>query len=525
VAQFDRVYYGNDVDINLAKQSGLQGRFVDISKYGEDSKYKDLLHAYKTGANPILLGGAGAKGGINDSLYNQLKGSGADIQRIGGKDRYEVQNNLRSYAGNLDKEKSIYDSQNSVNSIYDQQKKAQMEQLKAQRDKAIGGINSQKQALTPQFQAQRNQSDAVNAQNVQRLRELMAANGLTASGENVTAQVAQNNQRQQSLGNINMQEQQQIGALDQRIADFNNPSEENAMVAALEAERSKSLLDAKNRAETEAYQRSRDVVADSRYEQERLRREYEYRNLSEAEKRQYEWLKQQHGDQMAWNYLDSKMQSEATKSASQAQIEALLGANFTNGAEGLGSLSQKYESSGNPGAIGNNSGDIGGKSYGTYQLATNMGTPQKFVSYLAKISPDMARYFSGKKPGTGSFDSAWKTLATAKPKEFAAAQHQFIKASYFDPVVKSNPWISKYPKAVQDAVWSTAVQHGVGGANSILSRVVKVGMTPQAVINAIYNERSAGGGMKYFSKSSSSVRNGVLNRFARERQDALNMLG
>lgn len=68
MAQFDRTYYGSKTDIELAKQSGIQGKFYDVSSYGDDSKYKDLLHAYKTGANPVILGGAGAVGGINDNL-------------------------------------------------------------------------------------------------------------------------------------------------------------------------------------------------------------------------------------------------------------------------------------------------------------------------------------------------------------------------------------------------------------------------------------------------------------------------
>jgi hypothetical protein len=157
-------------------------------------------------------------------------------------------------------------------------------------------------------------------------------------------------------------------------------------------------------------------------------------------------------------------------------------------------------------------------------MATNAGTPQRFVSFLEKSAPTLAKYLKGKSPGSGSFDSAWKTLAQARPQEFAAAQHSFIKSSYYDPVAKSFPSLTKYPKAVQDAVWSTAVQHGVGGAKNILSKVFKTGMSPTAVINAIYNERSANGGRKYFGGSSSNIRNSVLNRFEQERKDALKML-
>jgi hypothetical protein len=185
MAQFDRTYYGSKTDIELAKQSGLKGNFYDVSAYGDNSKYQDLLHAYQTGANPVILGGAGAVGGINDNLYKQLVGAGANIQRIGGADRYQVQDNFRNYATNLQNQQNMFNSdqlrQNLVNTakdqtntLFDQQKQSQLAGLKAEKDKAIGGINQQKAALAPQFQAQRNQADVVNQQNVQRLREDIA---------------------------------------------------------------------------------------------------------------------------------------------------------------------------------------------------------------------------------------------------------------------------------------------------------------------------------------------------------------
>jgi hypothetical protein len=92
------VFYGNSVDIRNAKNAGYKdARFIDVSTYGEDSKFKDIMHANKTGANPVILGGAGAKGGISDALYKQLYGSGLKLERIGGADRYEVVDNLKKF--------------------------------------------------------------------------------------------------------------------------------------------------------------------------------------------------------------------------------------------------------------------------------------------------------------------------------------------------------------------------------------------------------------------------------------------
>ena len=51
----------------------------------------------------------------------------------------------------------------------------------------------------------------------------------------------------------------------------------------------------------------------------------------------------------------------------------------------LGSQSERYESNGNPGAINTKSAtvDRGGWSYGSYQIATKVGTFKSFMSFLA----------------------------------------------------------------------------------------------------------------------------------------------
>lgn len=57
----------------------------------------------------------------------------------------------------------------------------------------------------------------------------------------------------------------------------------------------------------------------------------------------------------------------------------------------------------------------------------------------------------------------WKEVARSDP-EFGAAQHAFIKETHFDPQVeklrKSGIDISGRGAAVQDAVWSLAVNPG-----------------------------------------------------------------
>jgi hypothetical protein len=184
-------------------------------------------------------------------------------------------------------------------------------------------------------------------------------------------------------------------------------------------------------------------------------------------------------------------------------------------------LSAKYESSGNIATIARNAGDIGGASYGKYQFATNTGSANSFARWYGGA-------LSGKVAGTSGFDAAWKAEARNNPKKFEQAQHQYIANKFYTPAlknIKSKTGVdfSSYPLAVQNVIWSVAVQHGVGGAARLFKNAgVHKGDSARQIIAKVYNERMNVG--KYFSSSSGSIQRSVQNRFARERQDALNML-
>lgn len=188
----------------------------------------------------------------------------------------------------------------------------------------------------------------------------------------------------------------------------------------------------------------------------------------------------------------------------------------------LGSLSAKYESSGNPGTIANNKGDIGGKSYGTYQLTKASGNAQKFANQYGGS-------LKGLTAGTSAFDNAWKAEAKKNPEKFASAQHDYIQKTHYAPAVnsvksKTGIDVSKYSVALQNVVWSIGVQHGSAGAGSIFKNAgIKAGMSEKEIINKVYNERSKVD--KYFASSSASIKKSVKNRFAKEKEQALKMLG
>jgi len=160
--------------------------------------------------------------------------------------------------------------------------------------------------------------------------------------------------------------------------------------------------------------------------------------------------------------------------------------------------------------------------------------PQRFV---AQADFPWAQDFAGLAAGTAQFTAVWKRIAAAQTDDFQRAQHAFIKKSHYDPLAAKvladdSVDVNTRSFAVQNVIWSTAVQHG--GATSIVHRAIATlacecsdPTYDKQLICAIYAERGRkkpDGNLAYFSKSSPSVQAGVAKRFVNEQQDALAML-
>jgi murein DD-endopeptidase MepM/ murein hydrolase activator NlpD len=204
-------------------------------------------------------------------------------------------------------------------------------------------------------------------------------------------------------------------------------------------------------------------------------------------------------------------------------------------ADELGVLSAKYETGGRgPGVVSSGAGDYGGVSYGSYQMATNTGTVKSFVT---QASFPWRQDFQNLTPGTADFSACWKRIAANQTDAFQKCQHEYIKQTHYDRLVAkvlSEDYvdINTRSSALQNVVWSTAVQHGPGTpivhrACSTLSCKLDDPKYDEQLIRAIYAERGRkkpDGNLAYFGKSSPSVQTGVANRFQYELQDALAML-
>lgn len=201
----------------------------------------------------------------------------------------------------------------------------------------------------------------------------------------------------------------------------------------------------------------------------------------------------------------------------------------------LGDLSARFESNGDPGAIGFDS--VGGFSYGMYQIAAKVGTMDVFLTSLSKTNPhesgilQAAGGAAAARNGTPAFKAAWKQLASTEHDHFAQIQHDFIKATLYDPQVtklKANfdLDINAHSAALRDVVWSMAVQMGnltqTVFKNALQGETVN-GLSEKDLITQLYAERSNLD--RYFSHSTPQVKQSLLDRFKEECAKALAMLG
>ena len=204
----------------------------------------------------------------------------------------------------------------------------------------------------------------------------------------------------------------------------------------------------------------------------------------------------------------------------------------------LGKLSEKYETGGRgAGTVSGGQGDPGGVSYGSYQMTSkpNGGTARRFVSQDDFPFRDR---FAGLTPGTQQFSAVWKQLAASDGEAFQDAQHDYIKRTHFDPLVskilrEDGLNVLTRSGALQDVIWSTAVQHGPGSSVPHRALATLQGLSPddpdfdRRFITAIYAERGRkrpDGVLANFTRASPAVQRGVANRFANELKDALDML-
>lgn len=199
----------------------------------------------------------------------------------------------------------------------------------------------------------------------------------------------------------------------------------------------------------------------------------------------------------------------------------------------MGSLSAQYESNCEIDCIGYDS--RGGTSYGQFQIASKTGTMDNFIKFLEDKAPDLANRLKAAGPAdtggrTGRMPAVWKAIAASNPRRFEALQHEFIRSTSYEPAAKSivlttGVDVTKRSYALREVLWSTAVQHGPGGAERIFSQAIDKAEDSggqdfdKSVIEEVYRLR----GQKFF-RHNKRVRQAVQSRFQDEKSTAMALL-
>lgn len=208
--------------------------------------------------------------------------------------------------------------------------------------------------------------------------------------------------------------------------------------------------------------------------------------------------------------------------------------------EGLGQLAAKFES-GEEGIAAIGFDRKGGTSYGKYQIASRTGTMRAFIDYLHAKAPDIAKRLDAAGPAntggrSGRMPTEWRRIAEQQPARFEELQSDFIRASHFEPAkqaiaASTGVAFESMPTALQEVLFSTAVQHGPAGATRIVSQALQRTGTDklqhgksskkaeEQLITHIYNLRAG-----QFVSSTSGVQSAVRNRLKQEMREALQML-
>lgn len=209
----------------------------------------------------------------------------------------------------------------------------------------------------------------------------------------------------------------------------------------------------------------------------------------------------------------------------------------------IGQTSEKFESGGKgPGTIndynGGAGGDLGGASYGTYQLASFLPpimTGGK-ARPSAKNSPVLqflnnSKFkdkFAGLEPATAAFDAKWKEISSTFSADFKKEQHDYIENKYYKVAVanlsRQGLDLSRYGPAVQDLIWSGAVQFGPANTKAFVDTLKDKSTLTDKDIVTLVSEYKINNVPVLFKSSSASIQAGVKSRYQSEKQALLNLI-
>lgn len=198
----------------------------------------------------------------------------------------------------------------------------------------------------------------------------------------------------------------------------------------------------------------------------------------------------------------------------------------------IGSVSGYYESGNKSTTVGCDKN--GGTSYGKHQFSSKQGSVKEFLEFVKGKSRRGKEFYDAmysavggdwSKLNTGSTTGApvnvWKKYMTDPALQKYEYEFNLNKKYYpaFNRLPNEVKQIVSGSRALQEALFSTVVQHGPGkpgssgeGAIPIFTKSYRSGMTPEEYLNAIYEERKT-----RFPSSTPNERASVQRRLEKEK--------
>ena len=188
----------------------------------------------------------------------------------------------------------------------------------------------------------------------------------------------------------------------------------------------------------------------------------------------------------------------------------------------LGFISGEFESGGNPGVIAK---DNIGYAYGAWQINSRVGGLRDFIKTIE--TDKRFAHLAELKIDSPEFQDEWARVAKNYPDAFLEKQHEFIEKTHFKPVLyyARSAGLNTTNRAVQEALWSQAVQHGFEGNQKIIDAAVKkVGKSSSAdeIVRALYEARS--NYVNGLSTLDDSQKANIINRYKRESAKAFGII-
>lgn len=188
--------------------------------------------------------------------------------------------------------------------------------------------------------------------------------------------------------------------------------------------------------------------------------------------------------------------------------------------DNLGSVSEKYESNGNPGSANKDPASNKGYSYGCWQL--NGSTLSRYLQQTSYKSN-----FVGLAPGTPEFNAKWKSIGVSDGANFKADQKDFINKTNYTPALNGLSYLQDRGPCVQNLIWSCAVQLGPTGAKSVINKALNgqdvTNLTNADICSLVKDYQS--NTVQFRFKSSPGIWPALQDRYAAEKKDLLAMCG